>query len=107
MRRVTSMLFVLSIASAVASVVVVVTAPDSNPTPSDSLWGHVMPTTQQAIDLALIAAAAIIAGVAVFLRLPRLRLLAGVIVVVTSTVGLYFLSVVAWRLHSPVSAGNL
>ena len=107
MRRIAPMLFLLSIAAGVASVIVVATAPNSNPTPSDSLWGHQMPTTQAWIDVALTATAAVLVGVAASLWLRRLRLLAAVAIAVTSAVGLYFLSVIVWRLHAPVSAGNL
>jgi hypothetical protein len=107
MRHLAPMLFLLSIAAGVASVIVVATAPNSNPTPSDSLWGHQMPTTQTWIDVALTATAAVLVGVAASLWLRRLRLLAAVAIAVTSAVGLYFLSVIVWRLHAPASAGNL
>jgi hypothetical protein len=101
------MLFVFSIAAGVASVIVVATAPNSNPTPSDSLWGHQMPTTQAWIDVALIATSAVLVGIAASLRLGGLRLLAAVAIVVTTAAGLYLLSVIAWRIHAPASAGNL
>jgi hypothetical protein len=107
MRRAAPMLFLLSIAAGVASLIVVATAPNSYPTPSDSLWGHQMPTTQAWIDVALIATSAVLLGVAASLWLRRLRLFAATAIVVTSAAGLYFLSVIAWRLHAPVSAGNL
>jgi hypothetical protein len=107
MRRAAPMLFVFSIAAGVASLIVVATAPNSYPTPSDSLWGRQMPTTQAWIDVALIGTSAVLVGIAASLRLGRLRPLAAVVIVVTSAVGLYFLSVIAWRLHAPVSAGNL
>lgn len=106
MRRAARMLFVFSIAVGVASVIVVVTAPNSNPSPSDSLWGHQLPTTQAWIDVALIATSAALVGIAASLRLGRRRVLAAVAIVVTTAVGLYLLSVIAWRLHAPVSAGN-
>jgi hypothetical protein len=62
--------------------------------------------TQQWIDVALIASSAVLVGVAASLRLGRPRLLATIAIAVTSAVGLYLLSVLAWRLHSPSSAGN-
>jgi hypothetical protein len=107
MRRTTLILFLLSIAAGFASVIVVATAPNSNPTPSDSLWGHQMPTTQAWIDLALIASSAVLGGTAGSLRFGRRRLLAASAFAVTSAVGLYFVSVIVWRLHAPSSAGNL
>ena len=107
MRRLAPMLFLLSIAAGIASVIVVATPPNSNPTPSDSFWGHQMPTTQAWIDVALIATAAVLVGVAASLRLGRLRLFAAVATIVTSAVDLYFLSVIVWRLHAPAGAGNL
>jgi hypothetical protein len=107
MRRLAPMLFLVSIAAGVASVIVVATAPNSNPTPSDSLWGHQMPTAQAWIDVALIATAAVLVGVAASPWLARLRLVAAIAIVVTSAVGLYFLSVIVWRLHAPASGGNL
>jgi hypothetical protein len=106
MRRVVLILFVVATAAGVASVIVVATAPNSYPTPSDSLWGRQMPGTQGGIDLALIAAAALLAGAAAFLRLGRLRFVAAAAVILTSAVGLYFASIIAWRLHAPASAGN-
>ena len=106
MRRFVLILFVFALAAGVASVIVVATVPNSYPTPSDSLWGRQMPGMQGGIDLALIAAAALLAGCAVFLRLGRLRLVTAAVVTVASGVGLYFASVIAWRLHAPASAGN-
>jgi hypothetical protein len=107
MRRTAPIVFTLSIAAGLASVIVVATAPNSNPTPSDSLWGRQMPTTQSWIDIALIAASAVLVAVAASLRLGRLRLLAAIAIFVASGIALYFLSVIAWRLHAPASAGNL
>lgn len=101
------MLFLISIATGAASAIVVATAPNSNPTPSDSLWGHQMPTPQAWISVALIATAAVLLGIAASLWLRRLRLLAAIAIVVTSAFDLYLLSVIVWRLHAPVSAGNL
>jgi hypothetical protein len=66
-----------------------------------------MPTMQAWIDVALTATAAVLVGVAAALRLWRVRLLAAVAIVVASAVGLYFLSVITWRLHAPGSAGSL
>jgi hypothetical protein len=106
MRRLRWVLAGLSMAAAVAAIVVVGTAPNRNPTPSDSLWGHQMPSTQMWIDLALIAASAALAALAASHGFRRFRLPAELAIAVTSAAGLYLLSVVAWRLHSPASAGN-
>jgi hypothetical protein len=66
-----------------------------------------VPTTQAWIDVALITTSAVLVGVAASFRLGRLRLLAAVAIVVTTAVGLYLLSVITWRIHAPVGAGNL
>jgi hypothetical protein len=101
-RRAALILFVLSIVAGAASVIVVATAPKSNPTPSDSLWGHQMPTAQAWLDATLIASSALLVGVAASLRRARFRILNAVVIPVTSAIGLYLLSVIAWRLHAPV-----
>lgn len=107
MRRPRLVLALLAVAAAVASVIVVVTAPTSNPTPADAVWGRDMPRTQAAIDLALIAAAALLAGAATLVPVARRRLIGATAVFIVCAVVLYFSSVIAWRLHAPASAGNL
>ena len=95
-----------SFAAGVLMVLVVVTAPNHDPTPSDSLWGHLMPTNQAWMDLALLVLSAALAGVAVLRTARSRQLLSAVAVTAGSAVGLYLISVLAWRLHAPVSAGN-
>jgi hypothetical protein len=106
MRRVSSAVILLALGTAVAMTVVVATAPNDYPTATDSLWGRAMPHTQAGIDLVLLLASAILVGIAVFIRLNSRRVPAAVMATIASGSVLYLLSVVAWRLHAPVSAGN-
>lgn len=85
---------------------VVATAPNSYPTPGDGIWGRAMPHTQAAVDLALLLASAILVGVAIFIRFDSRRLPAAVLASIASAAVLFLVSVVAWRLHAPASAGN-
>jgi hypothetical protein len=100
-------LSVASLAAATAAIVVVATAPNTYPTPIDSLSGHQLLPTQQAIDLALVLASALFAGLATTLSLTRFRFAAATLAVTTSALAVNGMSVLAWRLHAPVSAGNL
>jgi hypothetical protein len=85
---------------------VVATAPASYPTPTDGIWGHAMPNTQAVLDLSLLLVSAIFAGAGILIRFGSRRLTAAVAVTLSSAVVLYLISVVAWRLHAPVSAGS-
>lgn len=96
----------LSTAAAVVMVVFVVTAPNSYPTPTDSLWGHVMPTTEVWIDLVLVALSAAFAGVAVARNVVKWKVRSAMSVALASAISLYLLSVLAWRPHAPASGGN-
>ena len=53
----------VAVVAAAAMVIVVATAPDNYPTLSDNLWGHVMPTRERDIDLALLAVSALLFGI--------------------------------------------
>ena len=83
----------------------VATAPNGYPTPTDSLWGRQMPHAQAGINLVLIGTAAMLASTFAS-RLVRRRLAAAVTVVLLVGLALLLISVLAWRLHAPVSAGN-
>jgi len=64
-----------------------------------------MPHAQAGINLVLIATAAMLASTFAS-RLVRRRLAAAVTVVLLVGLALLLISVLAWRLHAPVSAGN-
>jgi len=95
----------LALAAAAAMVIVVATAPNNYPTLSDSWWGHVMPTHEEEIDLALIAVSAVLFGISAAITFRR-RAVAGLTAWLASGCVLYVLSIITWRLHAPVSAGN-
>jgi hypothetical protein len=94
-----------ALAAATAMVIVVATAPNNYPTLSDSWWGHVMPTREGDIDLALVAVSALLFGISAASTF-RHRVLAGLSAWLASGCILYLLSIITWRLHAPVSAGN-
>ncbi|MDX6399509.1 MAG: hypothetical protein QOF27_115 [Gaiellaceae bacterium] len=94
-----------AVLAATAMVIVVATAPNNYPTLSDSWWGHVMPTREGDIDLALIAVSAVLFGISAAITFRR-RALAGLSAWFASGCVLYLLSIITWRLHAPVSAGN-
>jgi len=96
----------VAVAAAIAMTAVVATAPDDYPTPTDPLWGHLMPGTQSAIALALLVASALLAGVTAFVRLAVLRVAAAVAATLGTGLVLYGVCILAWRLHAPVSAGD-
>lgn len=106
MRRLRWVLAGLSIAAAVAALVVVGTAPNRDSSPSDALWGHQLPSTQAWIDVALIVVSAVLAALAASEWFQRRRLAAGLAIALASSAGLYILSVAVWRVHAPVSGGN-
>ena len=91
--------------AAIAMVIVVATAPNNYPTLSDSWWGRAMPTREGDIDLALIAVSALLFGISAATTF-RHRVLAGLSAWLASGGVLYLLSIITWRLHAPVSAGN-
>ena len=95
----------IALATAAAMVIVVATAPNNYPTLSDNWWGHVMPTREGDIDLALIAVSALLFGISAA-RTFRHRVLAGLSAWFVSGCVLYLLSIITWRLHAPVSTGN-
>jgi hypothetical protein len=94
-----------AVLAATAMVIVVATAPNNYPTLSDSWWGHVMPTREADIDLALIGVSAVLFGISAAITF-RHRALAGMSAWFASGCVLYLLSIITWRLHAPVSAGN-
>ena len=95
----------VALAAAAAMVIVVATAPNNYPTLSDSWWGHVMPTRERDVDLALLAVSAVLFGISAVTTF-RHRALAGLSAWFASGCVLYALSIITWRLHAPVSAGN-
>jgi hypothetical protein len=105
MRRLGLASVVLSLLAATAMVIVVATAPNNYPTLSDSWWGRVMPTREGDIDLALVVVSALLFGISAATTF-RHRLLAGLSAWFASGCLLYLLSIITWRLHAPVSAGN-
>jgi hypothetical protein len=94
-----------ALAAATAMVILVATAPNNSPTLSDSWWGHVMPAREGDIDLALVAVSALLFGISAASTF-RHRVLAGLSAWLASGCVLYLLSIMTWRLHAPVSAGN-
>jgi hypothetical protein len=102
MRRISA---ACAVAAATAMVIVVATAPNYYPTLSDSWWGHIMPTREGDIDLALIALSALLFGISAATAF-RHRVLAGLSTWFASGCFLYLLSIITWRLHASVSAGN-
>jgi hypothetical protein len=97
---------VLGLVSAAAMAIVVATAPNNYPTPTDRVWGHVMPRHAGDTDLALIALSAMLFGISAASTYRRRRVLAGMSASLISGCILLLLSILIWRLHSPVSAGN-
>ncbi len=106
MRRVGLAVAGLAFLVTVVMVVVVATAPNGYPTPTDRIWGHDMPSPEGAVLLALMAAAAVLFGIAATALTHRWRLLAGLSTCLASGCVLSLLSILTWRLHAPVSAGN-
>jgi hypothetical protein len=86
--------------------IVVATAPNNYPTPSNAIWGHELPSAQKGVDFALIAVAALLLGVSTASRYGSRRALAGIAAWLVSGLVLLLLSILIWRLHAPVSAGN-
>jgi len=86
--------------------VVVATAPNDYPTPSDGVWGRDMPNTQGALSLTLLGVSALLFATAAVLKARRRRPFVGVATWIASSVILLLLNIVIWRLHAPVSAGN-
>jgi hypothetical protein len=86
--------------------IVVATAPNNYPTPSDTIWGHELPSAQKEVDFALIAVAALLFGVSAASRYRSRRTVAGIAAWLLSGFVLLALSILIWRLHAPVSAGN-
>ena len=105
-RRLASLSAALAMFAAIAMGIVTGTACPGYPTPSDSLWGHAMPSPANAITLVLTVASAIFFATAATLVVRRQRVLAALTVFLTSGVALFFVSVLIWRLSCPASAGN-
>lgn len=92
--------------AATSMTVVVATAPNGYPTPSDGVWGRDMPNTQGAVSFALLGVSALLFATAAVLRVRRRRPFVGTATWIASSVILLLLNIVIWRLHAPVSAGN-
>lgn len=105
MLRIGLIFIALALLASVGMVVVVATAPNGFPTPSDPIWGHFMPSHAAAISFALTAVAAVLFGIGATTLTHRWRLFAGFSTLLASGSALFLLSIVTWRLHAPVSAG--
>ncbi len=95
--------FALAVGAVAAMSLLVATSSPAYPTPSDSLWAHLMPRHAQEGQLMLNVVAAALFATAAAVARPSRRLFIPLAGFVGSGVLLFFLSVLIWRLASPAS----